>query len=172
MFTRLTHLLTPTVGDFLIVVFLFFLVVVFVFFRIFLFFCFCYVEIDDHTIMLFRYHKSIYFFFVFTKITNRLRYLPLSTILPNKFLPRIKFLVEQFHLWFRNWYWHSYIAKFAPLAIADSNPTFSRTKRLCFLLSVLCTEESIKATPGDIGDKLLGSPAFAMPLKWNCEIFH
>lgn len=94
-------------------------------------------------------------------------HLPLSTIFPNKFFPLKKFLVEQFHLWFLNWYWHSWIAWLAPLAIADSNPGFSRTKRLCFLLKVLWTDESINATPGDIGDRLFGSPALAIPLEWS-----
>lgn len=122
-------------------------------------------------------HPQLYFYTLlliiyiycsrYAYVTDWCQYSPLSTIFPNKFFPLRIFLVEQFHRWFLNWYWHSYMAWFAPLAIADKSPGFSRTKRLCFLLRVLWTEESIRATPGDIGDRLLGSPALAIPLKWN-----
>lgn len=91
-------------------------------------------------------------------------HLPLSTILPNRFFPLKKFLVEQFHLLYLNWCWHSATAILAPLATAASTPGFSLASRRCFLLNVACTAGSIYSTPGDSGDKLFGSPAFAIPL--------
>lgn len=63
------------------------------------------------------------------------------------------------------------MALLAPLAIAANRPGFSRAKRCCLRRNVASTDESIKRTPGDKGDKLFGSPAFAMPLQKNknCE---
>lgn len=90
--------------------------------------------------------------------------LPLSTIFPNKFFPLKKFLVEQFHLLYLNWCWHSATAMLAPLATAASTPGFSRANLRCLRLRVACTAGSIYSTPGDSGDKLFGSPAFAIPL--------
>lgn len=91
-------------------------------------------------------------------------HLPLSTILPNRFFPLKKFLVEQFHLLYLNWCWHSATAMLAPFATAASTPGFSLASRRCFLLSVACTAGSMYRTPGDNGDKLFGSPALAIPL--------
>lgn len=91
-------------------------------------------------------------------------HLPLSTILPNRFFPLKKFLVEQFHLLYLNWCWHSATAMLAPFATAASTPGFSLASRRCFLLNVACTAGSIYSTPGDNGDRLFGSPAFAIPL--------
>lgn len=102
---------------------------------------------------------------LFDKQTTQSIFLPLSTIFPKRFFPLKKFFVEQFHQRLRNWYWHSCIAKFAPFLMASSTPVFSLANLLCFRLRVPCTEGSMKRTPGDTGDRLLGSPAFAMPLK-------
>lgn len=95
---------------------------------------------------------------------NLLICLPLSTILPNKFFPLRKFLVEQFHLLCLNWCWHSATAMLAPLATADRTPGFSLASLRCFRLNVAWTAGSMYKTPGDKGAKLFGSPAFAMPL--------
>lgn len=91
--------------------------------------------------------------------------LPLSTIFPNKFLPRRKFRVEQFHRRFRNWCWHSLMAMFALLTSAANTPGFSRTSRLCFRRSVVCTAGSMYMMPDVSGEMLFGSPTFAMPLE-------
>lgn len=91
--------------------------------------------------------------------------LPLSTIFPNKFFPLKKFLVEQFHLLNLNWCWHSATAMLAPFATAANTPGFSLASLLCFRLNVACTAGSIYKTPGDIGERLFGSPALAMPLQ-------
>lgn len=105
--------------------------------------------------------------FAFTAINKKklITDSPLSTIFPNKFLPNKKFLVEQFHRRFRNWCWHSDIAKFAPLTSADKTPGFSRTRRRCFRRNVLCIAGSIYIIPDVSGEILLGSPTFAIPLK-------
>lgn len=92
------------------------------------------------------------------------KYLPRSTILPNRFLPRKKFFVEQFHLRFRNWCWHSEMARLAPLTSAARTPGFSRTSRRCFRRSVEWMAGSKNATLAVNGDILFGSPTFAMPL--------
>lgn len=89
---------------------------------------------------------------------------PLSTILPKRFLPRRKFLVEQFHLLCLNWCWHSVTAILAPFATALRTPGFSLARRLCFRRNDSCIVGSMYKTPGDTGDKLFGSPAFAIPL--------
>lgn len=95
---------------------------------------------------------------------KEIRCSPLSTILPNRFFPRRKFLVEQFHRRLRNWCWHSAIAWFAPLATAINTPGFSLANLRCFLLKVAYTVGSMWREAGDIGKKLFGSPAFAIPL--------
>lgn len=91
--------------------------------------------------------------------------LPRSTIFPNKFLPRKKFRVEQFHRRFRNWCWHSLMAIFALLTSAANTPGFSRTSRRCFRRSVVCTAGSMYMMPDVSGEMLFGSPTFAMPLE-------
>lgn len=90
---------------------------------------------------------------------------PRSTIFPNRFLPRRKFRVEQFHRRLRNWCWHSEMAILAPLTNAAKTPGFSRTKRRCFRRSVVCTAGSMYMMPDVSGDILFGSPTFAIPLK-------
>lgn len=106
----------------------------------------------------------------FYKILNTCSYIPRSTILPNRFLPRKKFFVEQFHLRFRNWCWHSEIARFAPLTNAANTPGFSRTKRRCLRRSVVCMAGSMYTMLDVNGDILFGSPTFAMPLFFS-EIY-
>lgn len=91
-------------------------------------------------------------------------YIPRSTILPNRFLPRKKFFVEQFHLRFRNWCWHSEMASFAPLTSAWRTPGFSRTNRRCLRRNVVCMAGSMYTTLDVNGEILFGSPTFAMPL--------
>lgn len=91
--------------------------------------------------------------------------LPLSTIFPNRFLPLRKLRVEQFHRRFRNWCWHSLIAKLAPLTRAPKTPGLSRTKRRCFLLKVVCMAGSTYIMPELMGEILFGSPTLAMPLE-------
>lgn len=91
-------------------------------------------------------------------------YSPRSTIFPNRFLPRRKLRVEQFHRRLRNWCWHSAIAILAPLAIAASRPGFSRASLRCLRRSVAWIAGSIYIIPGVSGDMLFGSPAFAIPL--------
>lgn len=96
-------------------------------------------------------------------------YSPRSTIFPNRFFPRKKFFVVQFHLRFLNWYWHSCIAWLAPFAMAWSTPGFSLTNFCCFFLKVLWIDVPYMGMPGAKGDKLFGSPAFAMPLLTNAK---
>lgn len=98
-------------------------------------------------------------------IKQKVFYLPRSTILPKRFFPRKKFLVEQFHRRFRNWCWHSEIAKLAPLTRAAKTPGFSRTNRRCFLRNVECMAGSIYIMPDVNGDILFGSPTLAIPLQ-------
>lgn len=83
------------------------------------------------------------------------------------FFPLRKFLVEQFHLLYLNWCWHSATAMLAPLATADKTPGFSLASLLCFRLRVEWIAGSMIRTPGDIGDRLFGSPALAIPLQQN-----
>lgn len=94
-------------------------------------------------------------------------YIPRSTILPNKFFPRKKFFVEQFHRRLRNWCWHSEMARFAPLTSAANTPGFSRTSRRCLRRSVVCMAGSMYTMFDVNGDILFGSPTFAMPLFRN-----
>lgn len=51
-----------------------------------------------------------------------------------------------------------------PLAIAANTPGLSRAKRRCFRLSVACIAGSMYIVPGDRGEILFGSLAFAIPL--------
>lgn len=118
--------------------------------------------------------KKLSHFLTFSRYYKKKRYLPLSTIFPNKFFPLRKFLVEQFHRRSLNWYWHSEMAWLAPFATAANTPRFSRANRLCFLRRVWWTDGSMDSIPGDIGNRLFGSPAFAIPLeakkkKKNCK---
>lgn len=94
-------------------------------------------------------------------------YVPRSTILPNRFFPRKKFFVEQFHRRLRNWCWHSEMARFAPLTSAANTPGFSRTSRRCLRRSVVCIAGSMYTMFDVSGDILFGSPTFAMPLFWD-----
>ena len=106
---------------------------------------------------------SLVFFFSFL-IKWLCVYLPRSTIFPNRFLPRRKLRVEQFQRRFLNWCWHSLMAKLAPLTRAPNTPGLSRTKRRCFLLSVVCMAGSTYIIPELMGEILFGSPTLAMPL--------
>lgn len=56
------------------------------------------------------------------------------------------------------------MAKFAPLTSAAKTPGFSRTRRRCLRLSVVCTAGSMYTMLDVNGDILFGSPTFAMPL--------
>lgn len=113
-----------------------------------------------------RLHLNIFSFWKNNKskkISHK-KCLPRSTIFPNKFFPRKKFRVEQFHRRFRNWCWHSLIAILALLTSAANTPGFSLTKRRCFRRNVVWTAGSIYMIPDVNGDILFGSPTFAMPL--------
>ena len=107
----------------------------------------------------------------YASFNSFLMYSPRSTILPKRFLPHRKFLVEQFHRRFRNWCWHSMMAIFAPFAIAARTPGFSRASRRCFLRSVAWMAGSIYTWTGVTGEILLGSPAFAIPLERKMNFF-
>lgn len=96
---------------------------------------------------------------------------PLSTIFPKRFFPRRKFLVEQFHRRFRNWCWHSEMARLAPLTRADRTPGFSRTNLRCFRRSVVWMAGSMYMMPDVSGEMLFGSPTLAMPLKVKIVVF-
>lgn len=96
-------------------------------------------------------------------VNAQLGHLPLSTILPNRFFPLRKFLVEQFHRRLRNWNWHSRMAWLAPLLTATSTPGFSRASRRCLRRRLAYTVGSmVDSMPGLIGSRLFGSPAFAI----------
>lgn len=54
---------------------------------------------------------------------------------------------------------------FTPLLMACSTPGFSRIILLCLLRNNVNDVESMSIRPGVIGARLLGSPAFAIPLE-------
>lgn len=55
------------------------------------------------------------------------------------------------------------MACFAPLATARRTPGFSRANLLCLRLRVAYTAGAMCNDAGDVGKRLFGSPAFAIP---------